>query len=73
MADLVGALIFSDFLAHQKNIRITLQFFRERFIKGLTIRDFSHRPCSVVAALSAADLSDFVGDLPAATDPLAYV
>src|SRR5437773_264182 len=43
MADLVGALVFSDFLAHQKNIRIPLQFFRERFIERLTICNFSHR------------------------------
>src|SRR6266487_1992546 len=42
MADLVSALIFRYFLAHQKNIRITLQFFRERFIERLTICDFSH-------------------------------
>src|SRR4029453_1665277 len=42
VADLVGALVFRDFLAHQKNIGITLQFFCERLIERLTICDFSH-------------------------------
>src|SRR5947208_8903747 len=43
MADLVGALLFSDSLADQKNIRSTHQFFREPLLERLTIRDFSHR------------------------------
>ena len=42
VADFVSALVFRDLFAHQKNIWITLEFLCERFIKGLTIRDFSH-------------------------------
>src|SRR6266446_851887 len=42
LADLVCALIFGDLFAHQKNIRVPLEFFRERFIECLTIGDFSH-------------------------------
>src|SRR5437899_6256293 len=42
LAHLVCALIFGDFLAHQENIWIPLEFFRERFIECLTISDFSH-------------------------------
>src|SRR5436309_8221840 len=42
LAHLVCALVFGDFLAHQENIWIPLEFFRERFIERLTISDFSH-------------------------------
>src|SRR5213593_1486217 len=42
LADLVCALIFGNLFAHQKNIRISLQFLSERFIECLTISDFSH-------------------------------
>src|SRR6266704_1020857 len=67
LADLVCALIFSDLFAHQKNIRVPLEFFRERFIECLTISDFSHGLSSVVAAVPAADLSVFAGGTPAST------
>ena len=50
LAHLVSAVVFRDFFAHQKNVRIALQFFRERFIECLAISDFSHRPSSAVAA-----------------------
>src|SRR6267378_1691906 len=76
VADFVGALVFSDFFAHQKNIRITLHFFRERLVERLTICDFSHRPSFAVVRLrrmSASDLSDFVDEPPADVVPLAYV
>src|SRR2546423_15477454 len=43
LAHFVSALIFGDFFAHQKNVRIPLEFFSESFIEGLTIGDFSHR------------------------------
>src|SRR4029077_15043729 len=33
LADLVGALVFGDLFAHQKDIRVALEFFRERFIE----------------------------------------
>src|SRR5262245_41825183 len=42
MADFVGALVFSHFLAHKKDVWIAFNFFRERFIQCLTIRDLSH-------------------------------
>src|SRR4029077_20799942 len=58
VADFVGTLVFSDFFAHQKNIRITLHFFRKRLVERLTICDFSHYLSSTVA-VSASDLSDF--------------
>src|SRR2546423_13183367 len=43
LAYFISALIFGDFFAHQKDIRIALQFFRERFVECLPISDFSHR------------------------------
>src|SRR5205809_7244860 len=42
LADLVCALIFGDLFAHQKNIRVPLEFFPKRFIERLAISDFSH-------------------------------
>ena len=39
---LVGAVIFSDFLAHQKNVWIALQLFSQRFVECLAISNFSH-------------------------------
>jgi hypothetical protein len=39
---LVSALVFSDLFAHEKNIRIALQFFRERFVECLTISNLPH-------------------------------
>src|SRR5437016_8666894 len=50
VADFVGALVLWYFLAHNINIGIALQFFRERFVQRLTICDFSHRPCFTFAA-----------------------
>ena len=42
LADLVGAVIFRHFLAHQENVRIALQLFRQRFVQGLSVSDFAH-------------------------------
>src|SRR5947209_16697439 len=42
LAYLVGAIVFGDFLAHQEDVRIPRQFFRERFVEGLAISDLSH-------------------------------
>src|SRR5882724_10580795 len=42
LADFVGALIFRDLFPHEKNVRIALEFFSERFVDCLAIRDFSH-------------------------------
>ena len=50
LAHFVGAVVFGDFFSHQKDIRIALQLFRERFVQRLTISDFSH-------ALRAAPLT----------------
>ena len=42
LADFVSAVVFGHFLTHEENIRVALQFFRERFVECLTISDFSH-------------------------------
>src|SRR5690349_10088178 len=42
LADFVSAVIFRHLFAHQKNIRIALELFSERFIQGLTVSDFPH-------------------------------
>src|SRR5712692_11135968 len=42
LTDFVSAVIFGDFLAHEENVWITLQFFHERFVECLTISNFSH-------------------------------
>src|SRR5947208_9242512 len=42
VADLVSALVFRNLFAHQKDIWITLELFRERLVERLTICDFSH-------------------------------
>ena len=42
LADFVGAVVFGDFFAHQENVRIALQFFRERFVQRLAISDLAH-------------------------------
>src|SRR2546423_10855246 len=73
VANLVGALVFSDFFAHQKNIRITLHFFRERLVECLTICDFSHRLSSAVAVVLAVDSSGFPVASLADMAPSAYV
>ena len=63
LADFVSAVVFRDFFAHQKHVRVALQFFRERLIQSLAISDLPH---SVEAAVPAADPPDFAGDSPAA-------
>src|SRR5437016_582351 len=35
LAHFVSAVIFGDFLAHEENVWITLQFFHERFVQRL--------------------------------------
>src|SRR5437762_4949596 len=42
VADFVRALVFCDLFAHQENVRIALELFRERLVERLAIRDFSH-------------------------------
>src|SRR2546423_13121375 len=42
LAHFVSALIFRDFLAHQKNIRVARQLFGKRFVESLTISDLPH-------------------------------
>src|SRR5205085_11154518 len=42
LAYFVSAVVFGDFLAHQENIRIALEFFGERFVERLAVGDFSH-------------------------------
>ena len=42
LAHFIGAVVFGDFLAHQEDIRIALQFFGERFVERLAISNFSH-------------------------------
>jgi len=36
----VRAVVFGDLFPHEENVRITLQFFRERFVQCLTISNF---------------------------------
>ena len=60
LAHFVSAIVFGDLFAHKKDIRVALQFLRERFVERLTIRNFPHP----VAAVSAASALDFAGDPP---------
>src|ERR1700738_1501356 len=39
---LVSAMIFGSFRAHEENVRVALQLFRERFVQRLTVSDFPH-------------------------------
>src|SRR5438034_9387990 len=42
LAYFVSAIVFGDLFAHEENVRITLQFFRERFVERLAISNFPH-------------------------------
>src|SRR5947207_3499695 len=42
LADFVSAVVFGDFFAHQKDIRIALQLLGQRFVQSLTVCDLSH-------------------------------
>ena len=42
LAHLVGAVILRDFLAHEENIRVTLELLSERLVQRLAIRDLPH-------------------------------
>ena len=47
LAHLVSAVVFSDFFAHQEDVRIARQLFGERFVERLAVSDFSHALASV--------------------------
>ncbi len=42
LADLVSAVVFGHFLAHEEDVRIALHFFDQGFVDGLAVGDFSH-------------------------------
>src|SRR5437588_13090828 len=42
LAYFVSAMVFRDFLTHQKHVRVPLQFFGERFVERLAISNLPH-------------------------------
>ena len=42
LAHFVGAVVLRHFLAHEEDVRVALQFFRERFVQRLAIGNLSH-------------------------------
>src|ERR1043166_7879355 len=62
-ADLVSAVVFGHFFAHQEHVWVALQFFSQCFVERLAIRDLSH-------SLAAASRSRSAGGPPASTAPL---
>ena len=42
-ADLVGALVDPDFLAHQEDVRVALHLLAQRLVEGVTVGDQRHR------------------------------
>ena len=63
LAYFISAVIFRDFLAHQKNIRIARQFFGQRFVQCLTVSDLSHDSAFGAGAPSRRFHSGSIGPL----------
>src|SRR5436190_4866815 len=45
LRDFVGTIVLRHFFAHEENIRIAFQFFRQRFVQSLPISDLAHFHC----------------------------
>ena len=43
LGDFVGAVVFGDFLAHEEDVFVALEFFGEGVVEGLAVGDDGHR------------------------------